>query len=156
MTSALPISPLAEAPPAVLAVLGYLKRSEQYVARHGGDVDRIGLRKPAELGDQLWTVVRSAGGFPLAAAAGAWSRLVQVEVCAAGPIGDELPELATERVAGLAGALLDRARAEVFAGASWRAHLLDGPNDLTDTSRGADSPVWRQAVRVDVRMHAHV
>lgn len=148
---------LAEAPPAVLAVHDDLRRFEQLVGRVG-DVERIGLRKPAAV-TGLFVWVRSAGGFPLNAARGAWSRTVQVEVGASRPVGEdqELPELAVERVAGLIVIhFASMRRAQVYQGASWRAHPLDGPFDLTDTSRGADAPVFKQGVRLDVRMHAQV
>lgn len=148
---------ILEPPPAVLAVLDDLRRFEQLVARVG-DVERISTRKPADVTD-LWVWPRSAGGFPLNAARGAWSRTVQVEVGAAGPVGpdQELPELAVERVAGLIAVhFASMRRAQVFQGASWRPHVLDGPFDLTDTSRGASAPVFKQGVRLDVRMHAQV
>lgn len=151
-----PASELLEPPPAVLAVLDDLQHFEQLVARVGA-VDRIGLRKPADV-TALFVVVRSAGGFPLNAARGAWSRTVQVEVGASEPVGDgrELPELAVERVAGLIATHFSRRRAQVFKAASWRPHVLDGPFDMTDTRRGDDAPLFKQGVRLDVRMHAQV
>ncbi|TKJ25220.1 hypothetical protein [Blastococcus sp. CCUG 61487] len=146
---------LAEPPPAVLAVLDDLRGFTQLVERVGG-ADRIGTRKPTDVRG-LFVWVRSAGGFPLNAARGAWSRTVQIEVGAAAPVAQELPELAVERVAGLIAVhFASKRRAQVFQGASWRARPLDGPFDMTDTSRGADAPVFKQGVRLDVRMHAPV
>lgn len=148
-------SPLySEPPPAVLAVHAELGGFEQLTTRLG-DAARVVLRKPADT-TTPWLWVRQAGGFPLDARLGGWSRTVQLEVCATGPVGSELPELFVERVASLAAIHLASIRAGVFAGASWRARVLDGPFDLTDTSRGADAPVYKQGVRLDVRMHAHV
>lgn len=146
----------AEAPPAVLAVHAELRGFGQLVERMKS-ADRIVLRKPKSV-DDPWLWVRPAGGFPLDAARGAWSRMVQVEVCAVGPVGaaKELPELFTERVAGLVATHLATVRAQLFQGASWRPRVLDGPFQLTDTSRGDDAPIYKHAVRVDVRMHAPV
>lgn len=148
----------AEPPPAVLAVRYDLLQFGQLLTRVGG-AQRIVLRKPADV-DDLWIWVRSAGGFAIEASRGAWSRTVQIEVGASRPVGPdrELPELATQRVGSLVAAYLTdpSRRARVFQGASWRARYLDGPFELTDTSRGADAPVYKHGVRVDVRMHAHV
>jgi hypothetical protein len=145
-----------EAPPAVLAIHDELRGFAQLATRLGG-AGRVVLRKPADT-TSPWVWTRSAGGFPLNAELGGWSRTVQVEVCATAPVGEaqELPELFVERVAGLIATHLASIRAQVFQGASWRPHVLDGPFDLTDTSRGDDAPVFKQAVRLDVRMHAHV
>lgn len=145
-----------EAPPAVLAVREELDAFEQLATRLGAG-DRVVLRKPQDTSTP-WVWVRSAGGFQLNAQRGAWSRTVQVEFCATGPVGEarELPELFVERVAVLTVTHLASIRARIFQGASWRPRVLDGPFELTDTSRGDDAPVFKQAVRLDVRMHAHV
>lgn len=145
-----------EPPPAVLAVHAELRAFVQLATRLGS-VERVVLRKPDDV-TVPWVRSRSAGGFPLSAQMGAWSRTVQVEVCATGPVGAglELPELFVERVAGLIATHLASIRARVFQGASWRPRVLDGPFELIDTSRGVDAPVFKQVVRLDVRMHAHV
>lgn len=151
-----PAEEYAEAPPAVLAVHDDLTRWPQLVTRVGG-TSRIVTRKPKNV-DDLFVWVRAAGGFALDAARGGWSRTVQVEVGCSKPVGPslELPEFAVERVAGLIVAHFTHRRAQIFQGASWRARYMDGPFDLTDTLRGPDAPVFKQGVRLDVRMHAHV
>lgn len=146
---------LLEPPPAVLVILGALRDWKQLVDRHGADPERIALRKPADT-TSPWVWIRSAGGYALSAAHGAWSRLVQVESCATAPVAGELPELFTERSAASIATYLETAGAGLHQGTSWRARLLDGPNDLTDTSRGNDAPVYKHAVRLDVRLHAPV
>lgn len=142
-----------EAPPAVLIVTTALQQWDQLVELVG--MDRIGPRKPERV-TTPWVRVRDAGGYPLDAARGAWSRTVQVEVAATAPFRRQLPELFTDRVATAIAARFDQARAGLFADASWRARLLDGPTELTDTTRGADVPVYKHGVRLDVRLHAHV
>ena len=155
MSGPLPVV-LAEPPPAVLIVQSALYSWPQLVARLGGDSDRIGLRKPAEV-TEPWLVIRSAGGYGISAAHGAWSRLVQVEACATVPVNGELPELFTERIAASIATYFETVGGGLYRGTtSWRAHHLDGPTDLTDTSRGADAPVFKHAVRLDVRLHAAV
>lgn len=114
---------------------------------------RIGLRKPDTVAAP-WIECRSANGFPISAAHGAWSRLVQVVVCATHPVRDELPELLVERIAAGVATWLDLRPAQLHGGTSWRPRVLSGPLDLTDTLRGADDPVHRSAVLVDVRMHS--
>lgn len=145
-----------EVPPAVLMVLADLRAHAQIAGRVGG-AERIDLRKPTST-QGMWLWVRDAGGFAIRADRGAWSRTVQVEVCAGGLIGEarELPELAVDRLASVVIAHYTAMRAAIYAGASWRARYLDGPFDLTDTTRGADTPVIKRGVRLDVRLHAHV
>lgn len=146
---------LAEPPPAVLIVRDALRSWEQLVGRLG-DPERVTLRKPADTTDP-WVWVRSAGGFGISAAHGAWSRLVQVEACASRDVDGEVPELFTERVAASIATYFETVGAGLYQGStSWRAHHLDGPNDLTDTSRGGDAAVYKHAVRLDVRLHAAV
>jgi len=147
---------LAEPPPAVLIVQDALQGWAQLVTRLGGDPARIGLRKPADA-KIPWALVRPAGGYGISAAHGAWSRLVQVGCCATEPVAGELPELFTERVAASIAVYFATVGAGLYRGTtSWVARHLDGPTDLTETSRGADAPVFKHAVLLDVRLHAAV
>ncbi|WP_280389312.1 hypothetical protein [Nocardia wallacei] len=64
------------------------------------------------------------------------------------------PEELTWNVAGLAGELLHRAPPQEFRGSGWRARWLEGPINFVDTKRGADSPLYRATIRVEMKMRA--
>lgn len=65
------------------------------------------------------------------------------------------PEELAWDVAAMAGQLLGRARNVSFRGSAWSGDWYEGPITApTDESRGADNPLFRSIVRVELKMHA--
>ncbi|MCM6778031.1 hypothetical protein NDR87_30950 [Nocardia sp. CDC159] len=68
--------------------------------------------------------------------------------------GSTDPEELTWDIAALAGELLGRAPSQEFRGSAWKATWTDGPITFVDTKRGADQPLFRATVRVELKMRA--
>lgn len=64
------------------------------------------------------------------------------------------PEELTWNIAATAAQLLGRAKAQEFRGSAWTASWTDGPITFVDTARGADQPLFRATVRVELKMRA--
>lgn len=64
------------------------------------------------------------------------------------------PDELAWNIAAVAGQLLGRAANVSFRGAAWAGKWYEGPlSGGTDTSRGADNPLYRVLIRVDIKMH---
>ncbi|BAD56379.1 hypothetical protein [Nocardia farcinica] len=83
------------------------------------------------------------------------SPLVQIDawVPKAAP-GEKDPEEVAWDIAAMAGQLLGRTRAQQFRGSAWTARWTDGPITSVDKTRGADQPLYRATVRVELKMRA--
>lgn len=64
------------------------------------------------------------------------------------------PEELTWNIAATAGELLGRAPSQEYRGSAWKATWIDGPITFVDTKRGADHPLFRATVRVELKMRA--
>ncbi|HEY9415453.1 MAG TPA: hypothetical protein VIQ30_11890 [Pseudonocardia sp.] len=68
--------------------------------------------------------------------------------------GSKDPEELVWDIAALAGQLLHRAKAQEFRGSAWSATWTDGPITFVDKERGADMPMFRATVRVELKLRA--
>ncbi|APE10763.1 hypothetical protein BO226_17465 [Rhodococcus sp. 2G] len=62
------------------------------------------------------------------------------------------PEELSWNIAALAGELIGRARMQSFRNSTWKAQWTDGPITFVDTQRGADLPLYRATIRVELKM----
>ncbi|MGW5387205.1 hypothetical protein [Nocardia sp. NPDC003963] len=67
---------------------------------------------------------------------------------------DKDPDEIAWDIAGMAGQLLGRARAQTFRGAAWKARWTDGPINSVDKTRGPDQPLFRATVRAEMKFRA--
>lgn len=68
--------------------------------------------------------------------------------------GTKDPEEVSWDIAAMAATLLARARAQEFRGAAWTCRWTDGPIASVDTTRGADQPLYRAIVRLEMKLRA--
>ncbi|MFI6368708.1 hypothetical protein ACIBG0_39005 [Nocardia sp. NPDC050630] len=68
--------------------------------------------------------------------------------------GSKDPEEVAWDIAAMAGQLLGRTRPQEFRGSAWTARWTDGPITSVDKTRGADQPLYRATVRVELKMRA--
>jgi hypothetical protein len=68
--------------------------------------------------------------------------------------GTKDPEEIAWDIAAMAGQLLGRVRSQEFRGSAWKARWTDGPITSVDKTRGADQPLFRATVRVELKMRA--
>lgn len=110
---------------------------------------RVGTRAPASLAEPF-LLVRVPDNLPIAAPA-AYRSLVQVEALVSGLLaaGESDPEVRAWVGAELALRSLCSANVP-YEGCHWTGRVFSGPTVLVDTSRGADSPVYRGIVRADL------
>lgn len=64
------------------------------------------------------------------------------------------PEEVAWDVAAMAGTLLSRAKTQEFRGSAWTARWTDGPICTVDKTRGADQPLYRALIRVEMKLRA--